>query len=54
MRVVAEGVEDRATLELLREFGADVAQGYFISVPMPLDQLSLRQATFDLLNPVPS
>ena len=35
--VVAEGVEDAETLELLRSFGCDVIQGYHISRPMPVD-----------------
>jgi len=34
-RVVAEGVEDLATLELLRSLGCDVAQGYLFSRPGP-------------------
>ncbi len=38
-RVVAEGVEDTATLELLREMGCDVAQGFLFSRPGPLDQI---------------
>jgi diguanylate cyclase (GGDEF)-like protein len=33
--VVAEGVEDRDTWELLSNVGCDVAQGYFISRPLP-------------------
>jgi EAL domain-containing protein (putative c-di-GMP-specific phosphodiesterase class I) len=33
--VVAEGVEDRDTWELLSDVGCDVAQGYFISRPLP-------------------
>ena len=32
--VVAEGVEDRATLELLRELGCDLVQGYEVARPM--------------------
>lgn len=32
---VAEGVEDQATLELLRELGCDVAQGYLFSPALP-------------------
>lgn len=32
--VVAEGVEDFATLQRLKEFGCDIAQGYFISKPL--------------------
>jgi len=37
--VVAEGVEERETLDLLRELGCDIAQGYLISRPVPADQL---------------
>ncbi|MBS0388570.1 MAG: EAL domain-containing protein [Proteobacteria bacterium] len=35
MEVVAEGVEDRADWEYLRETHCDLAQGYFIAKPMP-------------------
>src|SRR5262249_19055611 len=35
LRVVAEGVEDDATLELLRAVGVDAAQGFGISRPIP-------------------
>ena len=42
LRVVAEGIEDTATLDLLRELGCDVAQGYLISQPMPATDLSFR------------
>ncbi len=35
MRSVAEGVEDRDDWNLLRELGCDLAQGYFVSRPMP-------------------
>jgi len=37
MKVVAEGVEDKAILEQLRMMGCDVAQGYFISRPLTAD-----------------
>jgi EAL domain-containing protein (putative c-di-GMP-specific phosphodiesterase class I) len=43
LRVVAEGIEDVATLELLSELGCDLAQGYFISRPMPANKLSFHQ-----------
>ena len=36
---VAEGVEDRADWNFLREAKCDLAQGYFIGIPMPGDQL---------------
>ncbi len=35
MAVVAEGIEDQATWELLSDLGCDIAQGYFIAKPMP-------------------
>lgn len=35
-RTVAEGVEDAETLELLREYGVDLAQGYGIGRPAPI------------------
>lgn len=34
LEVVAEGIEDRTTLDLLRQMGCDYAQGYFISKPL--------------------
>lgn len=39
LRVVAEGVENRAVMLLLKEMGCDQAQGYFISKPMPAAHL---------------
>ena len=33
---VAEGIEDEATLRLLREYGVDYAQGYLIGRPAPI------------------
>jgi diguanylate cyclase (GGDEF)-like protein len=41
LTVVAEGVEDAATLQLLREMGAGQAQGYYFSMPVPQDKLDL-------------
>jgi EAL domain-containing protein (putative c-di-GMP-specific phosphodiesterase class I) len=35
-RTVAEGVEDSATLEVLRELGVDLAQGFHIGRPAPI------------------
>lgn len=39
MEAVAEGVEDREDWELLRQTGCDLAQGNFISRPMPAEAL---------------
>ena len=40
MRVVAEGVEDRETWELLRGLGCDAAQGWFLSPAQPAGVLT--------------
>jgi EAL domain-containing protein (putative c-di-GMP-specific phosphodiesterase class I) len=42
LRVVAEGIEDVDTLDLLSSLGCDRAQGYFISRPMPANQLAFK------------
>jgi EAL domain-containing protein (putative c-di-GMP-specific phosphodiesterase class I) len=38
LKVVAEGVEDEASLQMLMELGCDIAQGYFFGKPMPAAQ----------------
>jgi diguanylate cyclase (GGDEF)-like protein/PAS domain S-box-containing protein len=42
--VVAEGVEDSATLDLLRSLGCDVVQGYHLGRPEPLSHAIARCA----------
>ncbi len=37
--VIAEGVEDEATLARLDELGCDLAQGFLLGRPLPLDEL---------------
>jgi len=39
LRVVAEGVEDPITLQQLGALGCDAIQGYYISRPVPADDL---------------
>ena len=34
LKVVAEGVEDTASLDILKEWGCDIVQGYYISRPL--------------------
>ena len=40
---VAEGVEDVETLEALKALGCDQAQGYYLQVPVPVDELELSR-----------
>jgi len=39
LKVVAEGVETRAQLELLEAFGCEMIQGYYYSRPLPLEEV---------------
>jgi diguanylate cyclase len=52
-KVVAEGVEDKATLELLSAFGCDAAQGYYFSRPVAADDLVrwLETSPFGMTSP---
>jgi PAS domain S-box-containing protein len=43
LKTIGEGVEDQQTLDLLREFGVDYAQGYHIGRPSPLKSTSPRR-----------
>lgn len=43
IRTIAEYVEDRETLELLRDLGVDYAQGYFLGAPTPFCDPQLAQ-----------
>jgi diguanylate cyclase len=38
MEVVAEGIQDQATFDLVKEFCCDVAQGNHIAAPRPVDE----------------
>jgi diguanylate cyclase (GGDEF)-like protein len=53
LKVVAEGVEDERTLDMLRSYHCDVAQGYLISRPLPLQQATewLRRSHMAALAP---
>jgi diguanylate cyclase (GGDEF)-like protein len=39
LTTVAEGIENAPTAERLRDLGCDIAQGFYFSRPVPLDQL---------------
>lgn len=41
LKVVAEGIEDADTLNLLKAMGCDYGQGYFLAKPMPVSDFHL-------------
>ena len=41
LRVTAEGIEDRASLEILRALGGDTGQGYFVSRPVSAEDFEV-------------
>ena len=56
MKVVAEGVETSAQLQMLKELSCEIGQGYFISRPIPEKDLfaliaeKLKLGVWDNLN----
>jgi EAL domain-containing protein (putative c-di-GMP-specific phosphodiesterase class I) len=42
-RTIAEFVADEATVQLLREYGVDYAQGYFVGEPEPCEAALARR-----------
>lgn len=39
LHLVAEGVENAESLEMLRQWGCDAVQGFFVSRPVPVDEV---------------
>jgi EAL domain-containing protein (putative c-di-GMP-specific phosphodiesterase class I) len=52
--VVAEGVEDEATLERLRTLGCDMIQGFFLSRPLAAADVERWMREFAPLRETPS
>jgi EAL domain-containing protein (putative c-di-GMP-specific phosphodiesterase class I) len=38
LKTIAEGVENKNQLNILKALGCDIAQGYLIAKPMPVDE----------------
>lgn len=49
-KVVAEGVEDGDTVELLAAMGCDMIQGYWLTPPLPIDEMLVWLATGSTLS----
>jgi len=50
-QVVAEGIEDTATLTLLRELGCDIGQGYLFARPGPIERIRNQVEAGPALDP---
>ena len=37
LQVVAEGVENAETVQLLKQYGVDICQGFYYAKPLPLE-----------------
>ncbi|MFW2372282.1 MAG: bacteriohemerythrin [Gammaproteobacteria bacterium] len=48
MKVVAEGVETQSIMRKLKHLGCDVAQGYHIARPMPIDEVMEWMAEWNM------
>ncbi|WP_018634453.1 EAL domain-containing protein [Parafrankia elaeagni] len=53
LRIVVEGVDSASTLAKLRNYGCDLAQGYFIGRPRPADEVT-PMLTVPAPTPVPA
>jgi len=53
IKVVAEGVEDETTWQMLSLLGCDYAQGWYVSRALPADQLEawLRTSRWGIADP---
>lgn len=52
LKVTAEGIEDAGALEILKNLGCDLAQGYFFAKPLPLNEFNnfLHTSAFGIEN----
>lgn len=41
IKVVVEGVETQENVNLMKEYGCTIAQGYYYAKPMPIDQFEI-------------
>ncbi len=47
LNVLAEGVEDQAQFQFLRELGCDSVQGFYVSAAIPAAEFATLLRTFD-------
>src|SRR5262249_42936471 len=54
LTIIAEGIEDRATADLLRKMGCEQGQGYYFSRPVPVAEFERKYLAEPALSVVPS
>ena len=50
LKTVAEGIEDKATYNIIKSLGCDYAQGFYIARPMPFDKVEHWLGQFNIRN----
>jgi EAL domain-containing protein (putative c-di-GMP-specific phosphodiesterase class I) len=51
LTVVAEGVEDQATMDALSALGCDIAQGFHLGRPMTVEAFGLWRSAREAMQP---
>jgi EAL domain-containing protein (putative c-di-GMP-specific phosphodiesterase class I) len=51
LSVIAEGIENRASVDLLLSMGCDEGQGYFFGKPMPVGDFEAKYKLFECIAP---
>ncbi len=46
IKTTAEYIENKGIYEKLENIGVDYAQGYYVSWPMPLDEINLKELNY--------
>ena len=52
-QTIAEGVEDEQTLQLLRNYGVDFAQGFSRDDPLPSERRTVWSGARDVISGIP-
>jgi EAL domain-containing protein (putative c-di-GMP-specific phosphodiesterase class I) len=50
MKALAEGIEDRKAIDFLEDIGCNIAQGFLISRPLPVEKFTQWYKHYDGIN----
>ncbi|MDW3082154.1 diguanylate phosphodiesterase, partial [Vibrio sp. 1403] len=43
----AEGIKAEVTLQVMRQYGIDLCQGFYIGSPMPLEEINILNERYE-------